>query len=125
MSTITLTPKEVEPFYLLGKKATVTISKSMISFSASTAHRLALKKGSKFTLEIENGKLFYKDSADENSFAVKNETRQGGLNAYAKGILPAIAKYLNLNSDTQKFELGLFKEGKWELVAVNNAKKEV
>lgn len=124
MEKVILTPKSVKEFAVLSQKPRITISRAMISFNPAAAAKLVLKTGSFFALIIDNGKLFYQDTADKSYFKINNVTKANSLNAYASGIAPAL--YMNkiiTEPKTARFTIGGFKEGMWELIAIKKNNK--
>jgi len=126
MSTITLTPKSIEQYAILGKPARISISKAMISFTAAAVKRLALKQGECFFLDIDDdGKLYYRVASKGAGFEIVNETKQKSMNAYGSGLLAALVHHkVAKEMKTIRFNLGEFKEGRWKLVPMPEKKKK-
>lgn len=107
-----ITPESVKDYTYLGRKRTVTISKTMISFNKAAVIALSRKKGDTFALKLIDNKLYYVDSND--GFTIQGITKPGSLNAYTSGLLPFLKKQgiIDPGASNQKFELGEFKDGR-------------
>ena len=126
MSKITLTPQSVEQYAILGKPARISVSKAMVSFTAAAVKKLALKQGECFFLDIDDGKFYYRDASKGKGFKIVNETKQKSMNAYGSGLLAALVHHkIAKEMKTVRFNLGEFKEGRWELVPVPDKKKSL
>ena len=118
MTVIALTPKKVEKFALLSKKATVTVSLRTITFNPTAVKKLALKQGDYVRLEIKDDKLYFVQDVTKQGFQLNNQSKYGSLSAGAKGLYAALVTrgfYRDLNKRRLKFEVQDFKDGKNEL----------
>lgn len=113
---VEITPKIIEAFNQEGKPAIVTIGARGETFNKIAENVLAMKNGTSFLLDFEDGIFFYKESAQ--GFQV----RQSGKYKISQAIIPNLALYIDRfiksGKKTFRFEIGEFKEGRRKLTMV-------
>lgn len=115
MTKIIITPDVVGDYVSMKEKPVLTISKNSIVFGKSAKINLSLKKDSSFTLQIEDGRLYYSDAPS--GFKVNESGRGKIIAAQCMGIGTFIKEKVNIKtaSDKMLFEIGEFIEGRREL----------
>lgn len=90
------------------------------------AYKLALKPGSMFILEVDEKKLYFKDSVDK-GFKLSSNLPDGRLTCRALAILIALFKegIIQDSETSAQFKLGEFKEGRWELIPANIIERKI
>ena len=115
MTKIIITPDLVGDYISMKEKPVMTISKNNIVFGKSAKIKLSLKKDSCFTIQFEDGKLYYSDAPT--GFKVNESGKGKIIAAQCSGIGDFIKEKANIKSTSDKllFEIGEFKEGRREL----------
>ncbi len=114
MTKITITNKLLETHMESLKPAFININNKGIYFNPSAAKLLSLKADSKFVLEVEDGKIYYADSASNaESLTVKTELRNA-LYAPASNIKNFLTKYISIPNAEKlvRYNIGEIKDGR-------------
>ncbi len=106
MSTLRIVPETLNEYKHAGNIAKVHISQRGLLINDAAVFRLAIKKGHRFELELEDGKLFYKDSINE-GFEITNFIKSGA-SVPVPGLLFLLQQKGVVDRDAKKavFELG-------------------
>ncbi len=119
MDKLIITKEEARKYSGIYGTPLITILPSRVVFSKAAAMKLALKVGDYFTIEVETfGKprIYFKEDPKFIGFKIINLNKQT-LMASSFGLLDALI-YKKIISETRKikFQLGHFKDGRYELI---------
>ncbi len=124
MEKIKLTPENITVQAKERNFPRIRIDKVGIYFNKKAVQLLAIQNSSKFSLEIENGKLYYKEEVTS-GFEIKQfPNHSWGVSSM--GFMKAMIKYGILKeSKTIFFEIGIIKDGRRELIPINKQNKNL
>jgi len=115
MEPITINPNYVHQVVNKNKPALITISKMNVTFNTKATKLLSMQKGTEFAFCIIDGKLSFK-LATSDGFKISTINAKGCAQVFLPGILSAIKEHIKITTRSQKFEVGIFKEGMWPLI---------
>lgn len=121
MKTV-ITPQFLAPYD--NNNLVMQVSHSRISFTKTLTTMLDLKQGSRFVLEEESNKLFYRDiMSSAPGFQIQQVNAKGGAMTKSHGFKKYLEKLLKKQQWNFRFEVGEFKEGRRELTLIATKKK--
>ena len=114
---IEITPEILEDFKNKNVPAVCTIGKKNVVFNQPASKLLALKNGSNFLLEFEDGSLYFKDSAK--GFKLSETGRSSTLMANITDIGKYVETFFKTGNVKKRFEVGELKEGRRKLELIS------
>lgn len=121
---IVITPEKALEFSQRGKPAILTISEKSITFNTPAAKLLGLSEEYSFSLEFEDGILYYCDKpivTNESKFKIVATGKHLIFTAYAIGISGYLDTFLKRGLKTFRFHIGEFKEGRRRLELIEKS----
>lgn len=106
---IEITPEIVTEFNQNGKPPVIVIGNKNIVFNPPAIKMLALKSGSCFLLEFEDGNLYYKDAGSGFKLSISGK---GVLMKNQSGIGKYIEAFFKKGLLTYRFSIGEFQNGR-------------